>query len=216
MNIHQTLSSPASRGHTTRGFTLVEILVVVTIMAMLLAMVGLTVPSSIASQKLAGTARQIASDLDHAAMIAQRDNKPVEVRFYKCTEAGIGGVDEGKEFRAYQIATITGWNTEGKPKIAFNEEVQRLPEGIVFTPNPSHTTLLAKTPVPSGDGDADLGEPYEYISYVIRPDGGTTLPRPEKTVLTLVQQKHLSGEGELPPDFRSIVVNPYNGQVTLY
>ncbi|RBP43875.1 uncharacterized protein (TIGR02596 family) [Roseimicrobium gellanilyticum] len=216
MHTHHVTFSPASHRRKAHGFTLVEVLVVVSIMALMLAMVGLTVPGSIASQKLSGMARQVASDLDHATMIAQRDNKPVEVRFYRCSEAGIGGLDEGKEFRAYQIATITGWDAEGKPKIAFTQEVQRLPAGIVFTPNPNHTTLLAKTPVQAGPNDADIGESYEYISYIIRPDGGTTLPRPQKTVLTLVQQKHLGGQGDLPPDFRSIVVNPYNGQVTLY
>ncbi|MEZ0277546.1 MAG: Verru_Chthon cassette protein D [Roseimicrobium sp.] len=204
------------RHRKSGAFTLVEILVVVTIMGLMLAMVGLTVPGSIASQKLAGTARQVAGELDHAAMVAQRDNKPVEVRFYRCTEAGIGGASEAKEYRAYQVATITGWSADGKPKVTFTGEPQRLPEGIVFTPNPSHTTLLTKAPLQPGPDDAEIGEPYEYISYVIRPDGGTTLPRPEKTVLTLVHERQLSAEGTLPADYRSLVVNPYNGQVTLY
>jgi uncharacterized protein (TIGR02596 family) len=216
MNPKAASSSGMLRNHKATAFTLVEILVVVTIMGLLLAMVGVTVPASFASQKLSGTARQIAGDLDHAAMLAQRDNKPVEVRFYRCTAAGTGGVSENKEYRAYQIATITGWNADGKPKVTFNEEVQRLPDGIVFTPNPAHTTLLTKTPIQPGPDDAEIGEPYEYISYVIRPDGGTTLPRPEKTVLTLVQEKHLSAQGQLPADYRSLVVNPYNGQITLY
>jgi uncharacterized protein (TIGR02596 family) len=216
MNTRTEIDSNAPRTSRAAAFTLVEILVVVTIMGLMLAMVGMTVPGSIASQKLAGVARQIAGELDHATMIAQRDNTPVEVRFYRCTEAGTGALGEAKEYRAYHIGSITGWNSDGKPKVTFNDSVQRLPEGIIFTPNPSHTTLLTKAPVQASPEDPEIGEPYEYISYVIRPDGGTTLPRPEKTVLTLVQEKQLTSEATLPADYRSLVVNPYNGQVTLY
>lgn len=200
-----------------RGFTLVEMLVVIALMALLMAFVGLTVPASLASQQLSASARQMAADLDHAALLAQRDSKPVEIRFYKCREPGGLGV---AQYRAYQVGQIIGWDADGKPEIRFAGEVQRLPGGVVLVPGAPHTTLITpQNEKDSAAGDQDLEEAYQYVAYQIRPDGGTNLPRGTgvKTALTLILEPS-SGvlPTQLPADFRTIVIDPLNGSVRSY
>nr|WP_156345341.1 Verru_Chthon cassette protein D [Verrucomicrobium spinosum] len=83
-----------------QAFTLVELLVVIAVMALLMALAGLTVPASMATQQLGGMARQLAADLEHAALLAQKESVPVEVRFYRYQEKeGLGG----EEYRAIRL-----------------------------------------------------------------------------------------------------------------
>lgn len=210
--LHRTMA-PRQGATREKAFTLVELLVVIAVMALLMAMAGLTVPASMATQQLGGMARQLAADLDHAVLLAQKESVPVEVRFYRYPEKeGLGG----EEYRAYQIAKITGWASDGKPKLQFTTEAQKLTGGVIMMGDPQYSTLLSKTPVKSGPDDADLGMAYEYVSYLIRPDGRTNLPRDAKTVFTLVREMPEGSPTDLPADYRSIVLDPVTGSVVLY
>jgi uncharacterized protein (TIGR02596 family) len=209
-------SNPDAAGrHFIRNtaFTLVEVLVVVTIMSLLMAIVAFTVPDSIASQKLLAASRQVAGDLDHAALVAQRDNRPVEVRFYRFKEAdGLGN----KQIRAYQFGSITGWDSNGVPTVTFTSEPQHLPTGIVVMSDPNYSTLVTQSPKTPLKTDPQIAADYDYFSYQIRPDGVTTLPKDTKAVLTLVRETQGGTPTKLPTDFRSVVINPTNSKVTSY
>jgi uncharacterized protein (TIGR02596 family) len=162
---------------------------------------------------LQAASRQVTSDLDHAALVAQRDNRPVEVRFYRFKETnGLGD----KQIRAYQIGSITAWDSNGVPTVTFTSEAQHLPSGIVFMPDANYSTLLTQTPLSPKAADPRIAPDYDYFSYQIRPDGVTTLPKGNKTVLTLVIETQGGMPTTLPNDFRSVVINPTNSKVTSY
>lgn len=197
-----------------RAFTLIELLVVVAVMTILMALAGLTVPASMASQQLGGIARQLTADLDHAALLAKKDSQPVEVRFYKFPDKD--GLGE-KQYRAYQLAKIVGWSGDGSPQLKFVSDIQKMSGGIILMPDPKYSTLLTKTPVKNTPTDPDLGYEYEYVSYLIRPDGRTNLPRASKTVFTLIQEKPgAAALTTLPADYRSVVMDPVTGAVSLF
>lgn len=195
------------------AFTLVELLVVIAVMALLMAMAGLSVPSSMATQQLGGMARQMTADLDHAVLLAQKESVPVEVRFYRYPDKESLGRDE---YRGYHTAKVVGWNTDGSPKLEFFAEAQKLTGGVILMRDPKYTTLLDNTPKKRGPNDPDLGLDYEYVSYLIRPDGRTNLPRDNKTVFTLVRETPEGSPKDLPADYRSIVLDPVTGAVVLY
>jgi uncharacterized protein (TIGR02596 family) len=204
---------PRASRREPAAFTLVELIVVVAIMTLLMTLAGLTVPSSMATQQLGGVARQLTSDLDHAALMAQRDNQPVEVRFYRYAEPdGLGG----EEFRAYQVAKLVGWKDDGRPEVEFVSDVQRFTGGIVIMPDARYSTLTAKTAKEPGAEDMELGVEYTYVSYQIRPDGRTNLSRASKTVFTLVHETPSGAPEALPADYRAVVLDPVTGEVTLY
>jgi len=207
MNIH----TPARRS----GFTLVELILVTAIMGVVMAVGGVAIPSSLASQRLSGGARQLSADLDHAASLARRDNKPVEVRFYKLKESdGIGGV----QYRAYKIGKIVGWDESGTAKVEFKTEMQQLPTGVIITPDTVHTTLVAQGETLAGPADTAVDASTPYIAYQIRPDGGTNLPRGKgvKASITLINEPRKGVSSTLPADYRTIVIDPINGDVKLY
>lgn len=202
------------RRHHARAFSLLELLAVIAIVALLTAVVGLTVPAAIASQQLAGAARQLASDLEHARLIAQRDSKPVEVRFYRHAVAGEPG--SLTAIRSYQIGEIQGWDKDGLPQLRFLAEIQPFNSGIILMPDPAFTSLLQQERRTPGAQDPNLGIPYDFFAYQIRPDGATNLPRNAPAVLTLVHEPQNGSLSKLPPDYRSITLDPVNGKIRAY
>jgi uncharacterized protein (TIGR02596 family) len=193
------------------GFTLVEILVVVTIISLLITMVALTLPGSLASQRLSAAARQLSADLNHATLLARTENRPVEVRFYLMEPSMPPGQIAG---RAYQFGLVTGWDAKGLPTVTLPAETQRLPDDVVLMPDSSYNTLHGKTAHENEDSNAGEGAPY--VSYFINGDGSTTLPNQGPAVFTLVRETSKGTPSSLPTDYRSIVIDPQTHLCRVY
>ena len=99
------------------GFSLIELLVVVAIIALLgaLAMGGLS--NVIRSSKLTNTAQRIADQINVARQIAATRNLPVEVRFYKLPwfDQTIGGARVYRGMQTFVTDGITFTNPVSKP-----------------------------------------------------------------------------------------------------
>jgi uncharacterized protein (TIGR02596 family) len=193
------------------AFTLVEMLMVVTIVALLMGLAGSALNGTIQSQSLAAAARQLGGDLEFAALLARKENRPVDILFYKFQP----GDDLGEAaYRGYQFAVLEGFDETGAPNYRFLTEPKRFSRGVIFSPKPEHTTMLA-LPEKKVMPGAGVPETSTYISYQIRPDGTTTLDPQQKHALTLVMEVDLD-KGDLPPDFRTILINPVTARARVY
>lgn len=92
-----------------------------------------------------------------------------------------------------------------------------LPYGL-DTLRTTHTTLLEQGETASFSGGRTPGEDDRYIACQIRPDGRTNLPRGpgRTTALTLIVESAQGVPFSLPPDYRTLVIDPLNGSVRTY
>jgi uncharacterized protein (TIGR02596 family) len=198
-----------------RGFTLVEIMVVMTIMLLLMG-VSIGVMNSWKSQKLSTEARQLAAQFAEGALLAQKDNYPVQIRFYLLPdELGEGS---GTAMRAIQIARLTGYDTETrKPQYKFLTEVRYFEDDIILMDSKDYTSLCAVEPTPPEDADPEVrGARRSYRSFLFLPNGSTSLPRSPDSVFTMVKEKEMKDTSEPPQNYRSVLLQPVTGKATVY
>ncbi len=204
-----------------RGFSLVELLVVIAIVALIFSLVATGITSSLQTQAVTAAAERLRAEINHAALLAQTDNRAVEFRFYRYSDPALP--DDSPTFRGYQLVVLDRVETQGQtvvPHYAPLTSQHRLEGGVVLLEDPQFSTILRPPYTTRAAGDPDFGvESYEYVSFQLRPDGSTTLPKDEPACLTLIQERaRVAGlaDGTLPDDYRSLTVNPFNGRVRIY
>jgi len=199
----------------SRGFTLIELMVVVAIMTMMIT-VSMGVSSSWKAQKLSAQARLLSADLSEAALLAQKDNYPVQFRFYILQdELGLGA----NAMRAFQIARLTGYDPKSQePQYTTLTEVRLFEDDIMLMESPEFTSLASATPTNPGATDPKVrGQQRSYRSFLFLPNGTTTLPRTPDAVFTLVKERDLkNGASNLPDNYRSVTLQPVTGKATVY
>lgn len=197
------------------GFTLIEIMVVMALMAMLMAL-SLNVSTAWKAQKLTAQARGLASECSQATLMAQKINFPVEMRFYKMPDdAGTGSAEA---LRGYQLVQLTGYDpTSGKALYKNLTEVRYFEDDIILHEKPEYTSIMA-LPVTSAADDAIplRGEKRNYVSFMFLPNGTTNLARSPDAVFTFVKENELKSADALPDNYRCTVLQPVTGQTSVY
>ena len=208
-----------NRRRTAAGFTLIEIMVVISIMALLLGISANFYAGSMRSQRLATAAQLLASDIDQAVLLAQKENRPVEVRFLRfqptdLPSMGKDGQLEAAQFRGYQFAVLTGFDSSKQPQYRVLSEVKHFPTGVSLMPSAEFTSFAGLPVRNAGPNDPQFGPPYTIVSFQIRPDGTTTLPHSMKPVVTIVEDHNIGAT--LPANYRSVTIAPANGHTRVY
>ena len=122
--------SSASR----RGFSLIEMLVVVSIVVMLMALATPALTRTLQASRLSSAGESMMGSLAEAQQTAFSTNTPVEVRFFSFIE----DLDQAPVYHSYQLFKITQSNQGGGANATLKEVVIpvgnlfRLPEGIVI------------------------------------------------------------------------------------
>lgn len=210
----------------SRGFSLIELMVVLGVVGLLLAFAAPNLFSLISSNTLSAEGSLLRNQLTYAQQIAVSKNADVEVRFFKVPDYANAGIEE--RFRAFQLYQ---YNLDGdlvpvssyfriKSPVAVHEELSTLLDPSANTSSKDKKYGFS-SPM-TGMGEAPVGEggnlqSAPFVSFRFRPDGSTDLPfrttGKDTWYITLVQ-----GEGALkadkPDNYLCLQVNPYNGQVS--
>ncbi len=193
-----------------RGFTLVEILVVMVLIAIIAAFATPAMNSILKGSKLSLAGDELIRELNLARQIALRDNAPVEFRFYSVSDPDQPQSPE--KYRAYQAVRRIS-EEETVPLT----EVTSLPDAVIFSESTTYSKLLGANVVESEveaiDGEATDLHGARYKSFQFMTDGGTNLSN-NLWFVTLVRET--AGESELPDDFVTVQIDPFTGKIQRY
>lgn len=194
------------------AFTLIELLLVVTIMAVLLTLASLSVSHVVAGQQLSSSTMRFTNDLAYAAQLASRENRLIGIRLLKLPEETD---PEGPEqYRAWQFLAPDRTTGKWRPL----DEPHRLDTSTVMMESDIYSTVMHVTPIATSDDvdDEDTTPPL----FAFKPEGGTTLPKvitAPKWCITLALAADLERTpGRLPANFRTLVLNAHTGAITEY
>ncbi|SDT89133.1 Verru_Chthon cassette protein D [Verrucomicrobium sp. GAS474] len=206
------MKAPASRSSSPRGFSLIEVMVVLAIIVTVAFLAVPAVRQMMGGRGLTATGSAIANNLQLARQSALLQNRPIEVRFYFLP--GPDG-EGGRHYRAFQLFRIEDTGAVPTTRILF------FSKSIILTESPSTTSLLSLPGQPldgatTGVKLPGVGVGYQYLSFRFRPSGDTNLDITQKWFLTVVSENAPTVVEGLPADFLTIQLDPTSGKaVTL-
>jgi len=207
-----------------RGFTLIEILIVVAIMAVLLAMAGLSAGGMMDAIRMKDAIETARYQVENARQLAMTQNREVIIRIYRepnefnepvwrTVEFGISDVVTNPLDPEYTDPTSASYI----PPFKRIGSAQRLPTGYVFHPSSTYSTLLGNnSALYSGEETGSDNVSREYKAFTCQPDGKSNLPGSENWTLTVVKERDIQGSSALPPNFAVLELNANTSRMRVY
>lgn len=221
---------PARSRASQPAFTLVEMLAVITIIAILMALAGPVMFKGVSSSKLTGAGERMLGTLSEAQQMAFTKSSTFEIRFYKYDGLIPGGSAGFRGYQLFKIATAPGTNTETATKIT---ECVKFPDGVMISESIIFSPVLSGTPLPDTDNNASVKIPATYVALRFLPDGTCrkidsatgeatapavmTFPDTKNSFLTLLADDGKTyGATNMPKNFYAIQTDPYTGKSRSY
>jgi uncharacterized protein (TIGR02596 family) len=229
---HPSVMKPISISRPLRrGFTLVEILIVLALIAMLMFFTVPGLKDVFRGSKLTSLADQLTSDLAIARQTAIRENVPVEVRFYKFHDVNNNNEER---YLAYQCFTLrqdlnkpSDYTAERIARPVF-EKIRYVPQGVILLDSVQWSSILSdakirkKTDIVRGVVPGEQETQVEYRSFIITPEGETNLDRSgaKHWYISLVNEievrKAANIEAIKPKNFVCLQIDPFTANVRRY
>lgn len=215
--------SPRGRRVRARGFSVLEMLVVLGIVAALVVLAVPALTSAVRGTGLQQAADLLAGEIEAARGAALRGNRTVAFRFYRL-EDGTGGALERPVFAAFQAGYLAAEDGRPDRRVARFEPigpVRRLPAGTIVIEDGRYSPLVAdrdlETRLPADEAPRVAGIGRECRQFLLRPDGTTNLDPGAQAgwFVTLAEEKAavLAGRS-LPDNFITIQIDPVTGNLT--
>jgi uncharacterized protein (TIGR02596 family) len=238
MHLHVPISRRRPR-HGSPGFTLVEMLTVVGIIALLVALATPTLVDVIRSTRLSSAGDSLLNRLSLAQQEAIARSREVEMRFYRYINPD-SDRPTAELFYAYQVVETPS----GTDPVAISEPYY-FDSGIVLSPQPDLSPMLQTTanqtkgPV-SGTfvfqpGTGAGGDSVSYCALRFYPDGSCrlltkgqpgntaaaqaiayTIPPLNDSFMTLVESQSVDSPTMPPPNYYCIQIDAYTGKARIY
>ena len=192
-------------GRSRGAFTLIELIVVMTIISIMLTMAGFALRGTLESQRLSTSATRLAGDLASVGLKAVKENRTLEIRFL-LEESDFKNDPRYRSYQVWAIDPLTGTAAAVTEKLKFDN-------GIVCLQDATRSNLLQhETP-----SSVSAGKVY---GYALLANGSTDLSKgtSDRWCLTLVSERMLAKlpSGKLPADYRTLVINSHTGAVKVY
>lgn len=205
------------------AFTLIEMLLVVTIIAILLAFAGPSIFGALRGNRMTGAGESLLGAMSEAQQTAFSQGYPVEVRFYQYPDASTGVTG----FRGYQFFKVTspdGANTEQVAKIS---EVVKLPDGVYISSAATMSPTLVGGTFPDSEANSGVaGASYSAMRFL--PDGTCKAVASAAAGIAALQHQPLPNSfftlvedtntavTVLPDNFYIIQTDPFTGKSRSY
>ncbi len=206
-----------------RGFTLIEMMVVVAMIALIVAAVAPMVFGTLISTRLSSAGETLAGQLSLAHQIAVSRNMTVEVRFYQYEDPESPGSKPAVRALAIMQASETGTASQIGKQLT---DTYYLPSGIAIGQTLAMSPILASNNVrsePDREKIIKRSPNARYKSFQIRGDGSTNLEqlmlnqyRPNQSYITLAEDRVLNDEQTVPKNFYAVQIDPATGRTTSY
>lgn len=204
------------------AFTLIELIIVITIIGILMVFTVPAITGALKANKLSQGADLLRAQLSFAQQTAMRENAPIQVRFYRYDDPAVPGVEE--KFRAYQFYRRQAFNRSDKDagSTTANEElmepiaqVRKLPKPIIISDTERLSSIVGLQKS-QGQIPWKRGDPLkaDYVAFDFRADGSTNLTGSNQWFLTLVEETEDRG-GQIPENFATVQVDPFTGSIRL-
>lgn len=208
-------SLPAPSRKARQGFTLVEILAVITIIALALALGTFSVKNTMRSVDLSASATTLSDTLNLARQTALSSNRPVEVRFYKVPpkDQPVSAPPGSFVYRAVALYTAGDNGPVQTGKLAYLHGNVQLADTQTFGPllyfNPT-----AQGPLRSLDPSGSVKFDYRYFFF--HSDGSTSLdsqtPNADSWHSMLYDPQQPPTAGQPPANYITVQVDPATGR----
>lgn len=203
-----------------RGFSLLELLTVVAVMAIAVALIAAPVTQIARASGIGQAGDQILASLSQARQIAASRNRTVEVRFYKYSEASGASERADGRFRALQLFVLDP-SPQGPTTNAVTK-IQPMPATVYIASSTALSSLLDPAVTASTAGSTlgveipSRGLNYSASTFRVYPDGSTSFTNSQPMFVTVVPA-NTPDEATLPPaNYATIVLEPSNGKVRLH
>jgi uncharacterized protein (TIGR02596 family) len=208
-----------------RGFTLLELMVVMAIIAILstLALPGLQ--GMISSSNLKGSADSVAAEFDLARQYASTRNLPVEVRLYQDTSRA-KDINGNYPYRYIAIAIPASISTAASDE--FLTQPIALPGDVIVDSNTQYSTLLNPALGASGlqpvsgselSSAPSVVQGKPYIKFMYLANGTINLDPTQQWCLTLYNQNksaHTGPNGAPTANFITFILDVQTGKTRVY
>ena len=209
-----------------RGFTLVEMMVVVAMIALIVTAMAPMVFSTIVSTRLTSAGETLAGQISLAHQLAVSSNQTVEVRFYQYDDPETPGSGTGYKAVAIMRASASGGLVAQGVNMVQLTDTFYLPSGIVIGDSSQMSPMFASGST-SAKVDAERiikrAATAKYKAFRFNPDGTSNLEslmggayRPNLSYLTLAEERIVDTEKTIPKNFFAIQVDPTTGRTTTY
>jgi len=200
---------PSSTRCSTQAFTLLELLVVITIAIILMAMIAPSMNSITVGSNLTRGGQLVGDEIARARQEAVTNNLDVKVLFFNlpATHGATGG------WTGMQIWHVRQTNNGPVDKPV--DRVVTLPLGVIISP-PDTTMLsplLAGTSIVGTTTLPAYGQ-VPYVGFRFRANGATDSSLTGSNNYLTLQNVHSSGT--VPANYYTIQVNPLTGKITVY
>ena len=219
------MKSSSTNPPVRQGFTLIELMVVIAVVALLVAAMAPMVFSTLAASKLTAAGETMAAQISYARQRAVSANEEIEVRFYSYDDPEIAGAE--LNYVAMAIVKVSLPSTANVDDVAASEvgqlvgDVYYLPTGIAL----GRSNALSPAILSSGASTSEKPDRDSVIKkasatfrgFRFMPDGSSNLPpTPAKCYVTLVEDRFAGAQSEIPKNFFAIQIDPANGRTTTY
>lgn len=204
--------------HFQRGFSLVEMLVVISILAVLMGVVASISTNTLTSIDLRTTAGQVASMFTRAREEALVKNANVQVRIYKTDRESFDGEPK------YGLIAIGIVNAPSDPDDpAYNDpqafpfepiaKRYSLPQSVSLMDSSPYSTIITDTHSKGTEEIPHLGT-LEYSAITFTPNNRATLSSSQEWTLTIIQEAD-EAKGVLPSNYITMQLFPTTGRLDI-
>ena len=225
------------------AFTLIEMLAVLGIIAVVAGVAAPAVLGVITSTRLTQAGDEIAGFISQAQQIAVSESRPVEVRFYRMTDAKSVGDDASAIYRGVLLlkyfqtgepdpTALDGSSLASPLAVAEFGGIYRLPSGIEIAESAVLSSIMNLNERPARGGDSggsarvvvkragnydelEVPEGQAFRSFLCLPEG-TDLNANETWFVTMVESNNRDSSPNDLKNFYTIQIEPVTGRLMTY